>query len=95
MGALLPDPGRLTSQASEVVEFGSADTPTPNHLHTLHRGCMEGKYPLHTDPGRDLPNSKRLDDSTAPAANTNPLEGLDSLLLALTDAIENPDRVPG
>jgi hypothetical protein len=95
MLAFFRNPGSLTPETPEIVKLGPAHAAPADHFNALHRGGVEGEDPLHANTGRDLPDGEGLTHPTAPAGNANTLEGLDPLFLALTDAIENPDRIPG
>ena len=54
---------------------------------------MEGEDPLYADSSGDLAYREGLADTAAPTAQAHTLEDLDTLLLALTDAVEDPDRI--
>ena len=95
MVPLLRDPGGFPTEAPEVVELGPADPAPANDLDALHGRGMEGEDTLDTDSGRDLPNHEGLSDTTTPPADADPFKGLDPLFLPFTDAVKNPDRIPG
>ena len=95
VSSLLRDPGGFPPEATEVEKLGPAHPAPADDLDTLHGRGMEGEDTLDTDPGRDFPDHEGLGHAATPPTDADPLEGLDPLFLALTDAIEYPDRVPG
>jgi hypothetical protein len=95
MLAFFRNPGSLTPETPEIVELGPAHAAPTNHLYALHGGGVEGENTFYANAGRNFPDGKGLTHTAAFASNANTLEGLDSLFFALTDAIENPDRIPG
>ena len=95
MGTPLRDPGSFPPETPEIIQLGPAHPAPADNLDALYGGGVEGEDTLDSNTGRDLPDHKGLSHTTTPPANADPLKCLDPLFLPFTDAVKNPDRIPG
>jgi hypothetical protein len=95
VGTLLRDPGSFPPETPEVIELGPAHPASADDLDALYSGGMERENTLDSDSGGNLPDHEGLSYATTPPTDADPLKSLDPLFLPFTDAVKNPDRIPG
>ena len=92
---LFLDPGSLAAQRAEVVELRATDPAAAHHLDVRDRRAVDREDALDTNARADLPDGEVLADPTTPLRDHDALERLEALLVSLTHAHHDADRVAG
>src|SRR5688572_20957292 len=90
---LLADARCLAREVAEVIQLCPPNTPTTHDVNFGDHRAVNREDAFDADAVRDLANGERLADPATAACDTDPLERLDALLVALLDAYGNAESV--
>ena len=94
-GALLLDAGRLTREATEVVNPCTTHFTGFHDFNGFEEGASQWEDTLHTDAGGHFPNREGLGRAFAFALNNSSLKDLSTLFLALFNLVADFHRITG
>ena len=84
---LLLDLGTLTDSVAQIVELCTANDTLTDNVNLYNVGRVDGEGLLHAAAEADAANREGLGNSAAMLCNDGTLKHLDSLLVALFDAV--------
>src|SRR5262245_39125406 len=95
-GIAFADAGRLTAELAQVVELGTADASSFDHVDVINDCCMQRKDALDADSERRLADRDRFSHALSTACDDDPFKSLQSLFVfAFLDANVDADGVTG